>query len=69
MLGRSCPFVRRGSIDGTDDLDDAPRRLGARLRVGLDELREAKEIEQRAYDRFLQERDVLAQALASEEIE
>ena len=32
----------------------------------IDELRQAKEIEERAYDRFLQARDVLSEALRTE---
>ncbi len=40
--------------------------LGLVYESVIEELRQAREIEERAYDRFLQARDVLAQALATE---
>ena len=42
-----------------EKLDD----LGLIYESVIEELREAKEIEERAYDRFLQARDVLSEAL------
>ena len=45
-----------------EKLDD----LGLLYESVIEELRQAKEIEERAYDRFLQARDVLSEALRTE---